>query len=95
MPEVTARSLDTEHDAVRRPAVRPRLHVVGEAAPRGATRADERRTVQVRAGRHAPPARRRRRASAVTGAVGPDRLALWAVGLGVFMAFMAAVTAGA
>ena len=69
------------------------LHLVGsddEPAPRGP---DGRRTVKITG--HPVPARRRRSATASAIEARPDRVALWAVLLGLFLVFMAVATANA
>lgn len=75
--------------AEERPGTRPELRVA-EERPR--TR-PERRTVTIR-GQAAPPPRRRSPAAAQISAR-PDRVAMWAVLLGLFLAFMAVATARA
>jgi hypothetical protein len=52
-----------------------------------------RRTVKITG--HPVPARRRRSAAATQIQARPDRIALWAVLLGVFLVFMAVATANA
>ena len=68
------------------------LHLVtdDEPAPRGV---DGRRTVKITG--HPVPARRRRSAAASAIEARPDRIALWAVLLGLFLVFMAVATANA
>ena len=86
MQEASART----HRAPRplEPAARPRpdLHVV-DAAP-------ARRTVVI-TGRPDPAPRRRESRARANTVARPDRVAAWAVGLGLFMAFMAGATAKA
>ena len=55
--------------------------------------AGERRTVTITG--QPQPARRRRSPAQEQIAARPDRIALWAVGLGMFLALVAAVTANA
>ncbi len=93
MHNATARSLSEEDH--RAPAPR-RLHLVEQApeaeyAPTYA--ANGRRTVKI-TGQPAP-ARRRSSPAAARIEARPDRIALWAVVLGLFLVFMAVATAHA
>ena len=93
MQNANARSLRDEDDRV--PAPR-RLHVVEEAredeyAPTYA--ANGRRTVKITG--QPVPARRRSSPTATRIEARPDRIALWAVLLGLFLVFMAVATANA
>ncbi len=93
MQNANARSLRDEDD--RAPAPR-RLHVVEEAredeyAPTYA--ANGRRTVKITG--QPVPARRRSSPTATRIEARPDRIALWAVLLGLFLVFMAVATANA
>jgi len=91
MPNATARSLPD--DESRRSAPR-RLHLVeadSDYAPTYA--ANGRRTVKITG--QPVPARRRPSARASQIQARPDRIALWAVLLGLFLVFMAAATASA
>ncbi len=109
MPEAHARRLRTESEPAR-PA-RPGLRVVAQrdgTEPRGQGQssvageprgrddlaaAPDRRTVRISGETRAP---RPRSSRTVTGvAARPDRIALWAVVLGLFLALMAVVTARA
>ena len=92
MQDATARALREEDD--RSPAPR-RLHLVEASdtdyAPTYAS--NGRRTVKITG--HPVPARRRRSATATQIEARPDRIALWAVLLGLFLVFMAVATANA
>jgi len=103
MENAAARRRRAEDDYVRRAPGRPPLRAVppprGRSAavaesattPRPATRPDpDRRTIQISS---APAPRRRRPAPAASRAAArPDRLALWAVVLALFLAFVAAAS---
>ena len=67
------------------------LHLVGDVEPVYAE--NGRRTVRI-TGQTVPP-RRRRSAAATQIQARPDRVALWAVLLGLFLVFMAVATANA
>ena len=88
MQDATARVLrDPEEAAAPR-----RLHLVeADEAPTYA--ANGRRTVKITG--QPVPARRRRSATASQIEARPDRIALWAVLLGLFLVFMAVATANA
>lgn len=93
MQNASARSLTDEDERV--PAPR-RLHVVEQArdheyAPTYA--ANGRRTVKITG--QPVPARRRSSPTAARIEARPDRIALWAVLLGLFLVFMAVATASA
>lgn len=91
MQNATARSLPDDED--RRPEPR-RLHLVeadSDYAPTYA--ANGRRTVKITG--QPVPARRRQSARASQIQARPDRIALWAVLLGLFLVFMAVATASA
>ena len=93
MQNATARSLREDDEQL--PAPR-RLHLVeqgreDEYAPRYA--ANGRRTVKITG--QPVPARRRASHTAARIEARPDRIALWAVLLGLFLVFMAAATASA
>jgi len=89
-----ARALQRVDEYEERFVSRPRLELVEDpapVAPSPAPAAGERRTVRIN-GRPTPPrARRPVAASRVSSA--PDRLALYALLLGLFLIFMAVVTA--
>jgi hypothetical protein len=68
------------------------LRLVDEEAPVYA--ANGRRTVKI-TGQPVPARRRRRSVAATQIQARPDRIALWAVVLGVFLVFMAVATANA
>jgi hypothetical protein len=91
MQDATARVLrDEDEFEAARPA--RRLHLVeSDEAPTYA--ANGRRTVKITG--QPVPARRRRSATASQIEARPDRIALWAVMLGLFLVFMAAATANA
>jgi len=84
-----ARRAYTAEDELPEP--RPRLELV-EDVP-AVQPAGERRTVRI-SGQPTPP-RRRRSTTATRLSATPDRLALYAVLLGLFLVFMAVVTAPA
>ena len=90
MQDATARVLPDEDDLAPR-----RLHLVEAAdadyAPKYAS--NGRRTVKITG--QPVPARRRRSAAATQIEARPDRIALWAVLLGLFLVFMAVATANA
>ena len=89
MQHAGARTLrDDEYDAPR-PAPR-RLRLVEDAAP-----AAERRTIAITGRPTTPPPRRRPSPAAQRISARPDRVALWAVLLGLFMVLMAVATANA
>ena len=93
MQNATARSLRDEHDSMPGPR---RLHLVEQAseddyAPVYA--ANGRRTIKITG--QPVPARRRTSATAARIEARPDRIALWAVLLGLFLVFMAVATANA
>ena len=67
------------------------LHLVEDQAP--AYAANGRRTVKITG--HPVPPRRRRSAAVTQIQARPDRIALWAVLLGLFLVFMAVATANA
>ena len=67
------------------------LHLVEDSAPVYA--ANGRRTVKITG--HPVPPRRRRSVAATQIQARPDRIALWAVLLGMFLVFMAVATANA
>ncbi len=94
MQHATARRLREEQDTERQPTAH-RLKLVEpprSTAPRGTSTAP-RRTVRI-AGQPGP--KPRRRASAPRGiAARPDRIALWAFLLGLFLVVIAAATAQA
>ncbi len=82
----TQRELEPDVSVPRR-----RLHLVEtEQGPTYA--ANGRRTVKITG--HPVPPRRRRSPAAEQIHARPDRIALWAVLLGLFLVFMAAATAG-
>ena len=86
MNQAGARALQRVDEYEERFVSRPHLELVEEPPPVG-----ERRTVRI-SGQPAPARRPRRRTS--TRAMGtPDRLALYAVLLGLFLIFMAVITA--
>ncbi len=87
MPEATARTW-TDADPAVPPAAAfpPHLRVVESSA------APERRTVVIR-GQVAPPRRRPPRRAHERVGPRPDRIALWAVLLGVFLIVVAAMSA--
>jgi hypothetical protein len=97
MPQAAARARRTDADqpyADRLPA-RPDLHLVGSEDPLGERPVyaeNGRRTVRI-TGQPTPP-RRRRSTTATQIQARPDRIALWAFALGLFLVFMAVVTAG-
>ena len=80
MREAAARQLHEDD----RPSSRPDLRLVEP---------DERRTVVITG--HPMPARRRRSAKQEQIVARPDRVALWAFLLGLFLVLVAAATAGA
>ncbi len=91
-----ARALQRVDEYEERFVSRPRLELVEEPAPAAATPTPapapapgERRTVRI-TGRPTPARRRPPTSSRVVSA--PDRLALYAVLLGLFLIFMAVVT---
>jgi len=93
MHNASARSLRDEEDQVPPPR---RLHLVeqdseAEYAPTYAP--NGRRTVKITG--QPVPARRRPSATATRIEARPDRIALWAVLLGLFLVFMAVATASA
>jgi len=93
MQNATARSLREDDDQVRAPR---RLHLVQQAredeyVPTYA--ANGRRTVKITG--QPVPARRRPSHTAARIEARPDRIALWAVVLGLFLVFMAVATANA
>ena len=105
MPNAAARALrDDEH---REPAAVRRLRLVQDDEDRAPIEAggepgvehaptyarNGRRSVKIK-GQPVPP-RRRRSAAASQIEARPDRIALWAVLLGLFLVFMAAATANA
>ena len=94
MPHAAASEL---RDEDRRAAVsQRRLHVVGGAAdldPERVYAENGRRTVVITG--QPVPARRRPSVTATRIQSRPDRVALWAVALGVFLVFMAVATANA
>jgi hypothetical protein len=94
MQETAARRLREDDYRESRP---PRhLSVVGEplAADHAPTYAENgRRTVKITG--HPVPPRRRRSAAQTHIEARPDRIALWAVLLGLFLVFMAVATANA
>ena len=87
MREATARTRTAPRapEPAARPRPRPELRVVDPAA---------RRTVVI-TGRPDPEPRRRPSRARANTVARPDRVAAWAVGLGLFMAFMAGATAKA
>ena len=98
MQHAGARILDEDHDDDR--PQRRRLHVVGEVDRREAPvegayayAENGRRTVKI-TGQARPP---RRRPSSTQSQIQarPDRIALWAFLLGLFLVFMAVATASA
>jgi len=94
MPHAAARALRDEDR--REPVSQRRLHVVGGAAdlgPEPVYAENGRRTVVITG--QPVPARRRPSVTATRIQSRPDRVALWAVALGVFLVFMAVATANA
>jgi len=89
MPQA-ARALRDEDR--REPAPQRRLHVVG-ADPEPVYAENGRRTVVITG--QPVPARRRPSVTATRIQSRPDRVALWAVVLGLFLVFMAVATASA
>jgi len=93
MHNARARSLSEEADQVPAPH---RLHLVehaGEADYAPTYAANGRRTVKITG--QPVPARRRSSPAAARIEARPDRIALWAVLLGLFLVFMAVATANA
>jgi hypothetical protein len=93
-----ARALQRVDEYEERFVSKPRLELVPDPPPVRATATPsrapgERRTVRIN-GRPTPP-RPRRTASASRAASSPDRMALYALLLGLFLIFMAIVTANA
>ena len=94
MPQAAARAL--RDDDRRETAPQRRLQVVGADAqldPEPVYAANGRRTVVITG--QPVPARRRPSVTATRIQSRPDRIALWAVMLGVFLVFMAVATANA
>ncbi|HZI90085.1 MAG TPA: hypothetical protein VFD31_00480 [Thermoleophilaceae bacterium] len=94
MPHAAARAL--RDDDRREAAPQRRLHVVDSATELDSEpvyAANGRRTVVITG--HPVPARRRPSVTATRIQSRPDRVALWAVALGVFLVFMAVATANA
>lgn len=94
MPHAAARALRVEER--REAAPQRRLHVVGsttELDPEPVYAENGRRTVVITG--QPVPARRRPSVTATRIQSRPDRVALWAVLLGVFLVFMAVATANA
>jgi hypothetical protein len=91
MRQAEARKL-REEDLHEAPVGRT-LHLVRETAPDEDARRPERRTVTI-TGQPGPPRRRRSPAASQIEAR-PDRIALWAFLLGIFLVFMAVATANA
>jgi len=92
MPHAAARALRDEDR--REAAQQRRLHVVGgELDPEPVYAENGRRTVVITG--QPVPARRRSSVTATRIQSRPDRVALWAVLLGVFLVFMAVATANA
>ena len=89
MQPAGARILPDADPALDEP--RRNLHLVGDVEPEYAE--NGRRTVKI-TGQPVPP-RRRRSATATQIEARPDRIALWAVLLGLFLVFMAVATANA
>ena len=95
MNSAGARALQRVDEYEERFVSKPRLELVEDPAPVAAPpppalAPGERRTVRI-SGRPTPPRRRSPAASRVASA--PDRLALYALLLGLFLIFMAVVTA--
>ena len=95
MSQAGARALQRVDEYEERFVSRPRLELVEDpapviAAPEPGPVPGERRTVRI-SGRPTPP--RRRPAPSARVASSPDRLALYAVLLGLFLVFMAVITA--
>jgi len=95
MSQVGSRALQRVDEYEERFVSRPRLELVGDpepvtAAPPPLPAPGERRTVRL-SGRPTPARRRPAASSRVVST--PDRLALYAVLLGLFLIFMAVVTA--
>jgi hypothetical protein len=95
MNSAGARALQRVDEYEERFVSKPRLELVEDPAPVTATPTPvpvpgERRTVRI-SGQPTPPRRRPAASSRVVSA--PDRLALYAVLLGLFLIFMAVVTA--
>jgi len=86
MNHAGARALQRVDEYEEKFVSRPHLELVEEPPPVG-----ERRTVRISG--QPTPARPRRRASADRVMAAPDRLALYAVLLGLFLVFMAVITA--
>jgi hypothetical protein len=76
-----------ERDRVAEPQPRPDLRLVPPP--------EERRTIRVTGRPDPEPVRRRRSATAAQLSARPDRVALWAVLLGIFLVFMSVATARA
>jgi hypothetical protein len=91
MRQAEARKL-REEDLQEAPVGRT-LHLVREPAAEDPPPAQERRTVKI-TGQPMPPRRRRSPAASQIEAR-PDRIALWAFLLGLFLVFMAVATANA
>src|SRR5829696_5218412 len=96
MSQPGARALQRVDEYEERFVSRPRLELVEDpspatAAPPPLPAPGERRTVRI-SGRPTPPSRRRPAASSRVVST-PDRLALYAVLLGLFLIFMAVITA--
>ena len=89
MQNATARRLQADDDR-RTHAARPHLRVVEPGAPMPPV--GERRTIRI-TGQAAPPRRRSARQEQIVSR--PDRVALYAVLLGLFLVLMAIVTAQA
>jgi thiol:disulfide interchange protein len=96
MPEAArARRADVDELYAERPA-RPDLQLVRKGedmlGERPVYTENGRRTVRITG--HPTPARRRRSTTTTQLQARPDRIALWAFALGLFLVFMAVVTAG-
>lgn len=98
MPEAArARRVDADESYAASPP-RPDLYVVTDSSEamlgeRPVYAENGRRTVRITG--QPTPARRRRSTTATQIQARPDRIALWAFALGLFLVFMAVVTAGA
>jgi len=86
MNQAGARALQRVDEYEERFVSRPHLELVEEPPP-----VSERRTVRISG--QPTPARARRPAPSSRVMAGPDRLALYAVLLGLFLVFMAVITA--
>jgi thiol:disulfide interchange protein len=91
MRQAEARKLREEH--LQEPQRGRTLHLVREEPAEETSPADSRRTVKI-TGQPVPPRRRRSTAASQIEAR-PDRIALWAFLLGLFLVFMAVATANA